>query len=299
MWIVAVTVWTMACQSGPRVLPTSSTAEQGTNTSRTITTAHFVIHWQPAETTDAEVKAVQDRAELAYSRYSQLLGAQRMPTKPIAVRLNGDAEGGRGSTVSTEAGELILVRFPGPGGGYEASLTHELTHQIRWALWTNTKFQTHAFLFIEEGFAEILATEAGLPSQGFPTYGFPVAVAAGTWLKSNQALPLQDLVRRHAALNFRCMPQAYTLRLSFMTYVREKYGLEPIVRLAYWPEPLRPEDIEQVLGASLDTLASHWKAWLERQYAATKDADEQSAAFRQSPIRFFPVCGPDVLTAGS
>jgi hypothetical protein len=239
---------------------------------------------------------VRERAEASYGRFSQLLGQARMPARTLDVRLKGDAQRGQMPTVSADAGELILVRFPGPEGGYEASLSHELMHQIRWELWTNPKLQTSAFLFVEEGFAELLAVEAGFPSTGFPTYGFPLAVAAGTWLHSNESLPIPNLISNHAALNFRCMPQAYTLRLSFMLYLRERFGLQPIVRLAYWSQALRPEDIEQVLGVNLEVLSLEWTAWAIRKYENVKDAKEQSKMFRtNTPIQYFEVCGPEVL----
>lgn len=286
--VLSVSILVSSCKSMPSVKEDVS-ADQSRKTS------HFVIRWQPGMATDAEVDAVQARAEASHARFSELLGRDRMPNQLLSIRLKGDAMRGEMPTVSPDSGELILVRFPGVGGGYEAALSHELMHQIRWHLWTNPKLQTDAFLFVEEGLAEALATEAGYPSKGFPTYGFPVSIAAGTWLKSDRALPIPNLIRNHKALNFRCMPQAYTLRLSFMMYLRERFGLAPLIRLGYWPEPLRAEHIEKALGADLESVAGDWKAWAMRQYDSEMDAAQQSTSFlTKTPIRYFEVCASDV-----
>lgn len=129
----------LACKTAPSPVPAGSTDHSRA-------THHFVIRWTSSAATEGEVDAVEARAEGSYARFSQLLGHERMPKRILGVRLKGDAQRGEGSTVSTEAGELVLVRFPGPGGGYDASLSHELMHQVRWDMWTNPKLQTDAFL---------------------------------------------------------------------------------------------------------------------------------------------------------
>jgi hypothetical protein len=275
------------CRPAP---PAPATAPSGA-----LTTPHFTLAF-PGEP-ESVAEAVGARAEEAYARLHALLGAARMPAGRLSLRLAGEGGPGQYPTVDAKTGEILLFRYPGPGGGYEASLAHELVHALRWSLWTDPARQTDAFLFLEEGFAEILAAEAGFPSGGFPTFGFPAAVAAGAWLKSGRDLPIPELVRRHTALNFRCMAQAYPLRLSFMSYLRQRFGLAPLIALAYAEAPLRPEDLERAFGAGLAALAADWRAWALREHEAVADADAQAKAYlERTPIRYFDVCGADVLT---
>ena len=267
-----------------------------TTAEHSLETPHFLIRWADGAATDAEVAAVRDRGERALARYHELLGPERLPTGRLGVILEGDAKHGEVPTVSMDTGDLLLFRFPGVGGGYEAPLAHELMHALRWRLTKDPARATDTFLFVEEGFAETMAVEAGFPSLGFPTFGFPVAVAAGTWIESGQDIPLADLVRHHGALNFRCMAQAYNLRLSFMTYLRQRVGLEPLIRLAYASEPLRPEALERVAGEDLSALGQHWRSWARAQYDAVADHQVQAALYREkTPIHYFNVCGPEVL----
>jgi hypothetical protein len=239
----------------------------------------------------AEVEAVRDRAALALPRLLGILGL-RPSQLPVAIRLAGDGGSGRYSTVDPNSGEVILYRFVGDGGGYEASLVHELVHALRRHRWTDPQRQTDPALFLEEGLAEVVAVEVGFPSTGFPLYGASLDVAAGQWIDRGEDLDPADLVRRHNALNFSCMPQAYTLRLSFITYLRERFGLASLVALAEAPPPLDEDAFVQAFEVSLDELSTAWRAWATTRYAAASDASSQARAYRDA-VKYFPVCARD------
>ena len=146
----------------------------------------------------------------------------------------------------------------------------------------------HAYLFWEEAFSELMAREAGFPSLGFPLYGTEPDIAAASL--GAEALPVDQLIREHRALNFRCMAQAYVERISFMMFLRERFGLAPLVEIAWADQPLEVAHIEQVLGTSMDVLVAEH----ERRVAAagvTSGAAEAMASFREkTPIRFLPMC---------
>jgi hypothetical protein len=54
--------------------------------------------------------------------------------------------------------------------------------------------------------------------------------------------------------------------------------------------------IEKVLGVDLDALSRDLTTWATRQFDTEKGGIEQSKAFRSNtPIRYFEVCGTEVL----
>jgi hypothetical protein len=239
---------------------------------------------------------VIDRAEKGWAKIVPLLGADRAPKERLVIRLEGDAKDGQIPTVDPASRTLLLYRLQGPGGDYSASLVHELVHVFRWPVWSTPKLQTDSLVYLEEALAELVAVEAGFPSQGFPTYGTPLAVVAGAWLATAEDLPVDVLIRRHKELNFRCMAQAYGLRLAFATWVRERTGLAALVRLANSDEPLTPTDLEKAFGGSLSSLASEWKTAALASFAALPDAQQQATRYRrETPIRYFNVCGAGEL----
>lgn len=282
------------CRSVPLAGESDSAPEPDAGAAYGVLTPHFFLRWSKGQASPAEVEAVQQRAEAAYARYSELLGPERMPAKRINVRLAGDAPPDGASAVSAETGELTLVRFPASRVGYAAAVAREVVHALRWSLWTQPKLQTDPFLFLEEGFAEVMAAEAGFPSEGFPTYGFPVAVAAGGWLQSGKDLPIPTLALQHRAVYPRCKAQAAALGLSFFTYLRERFGLDPLIRLAYAEEPLDAAGLLRVFHADLATLGQEWKAWALQQFTAAQSPEQQAADYwEHTPIHALKVCGPD------
>ncbi|MDP3504067.1 MAG: hypothetical protein Q8S33_27260 [Myxococcales bacterium] len=206
----------------------------------------------------------------------------------------GDALHHEVPTVDPQTGEVWLYRNPGPGGEASASLVHELVHALRWPLWRNAAFQTSTQLFVEEALAELVATEAGFPSAGFPTWGVSRTVAAGSWVSANEDLPIERLIREHVPLNFQCMAQAYVLRLSFMGAMQKRVGLAALVKTATGDTGLTPEQLELALGGSLPHLGAEWRSQLLADFAATPGAQEQANRYRnETPIQYLPRCAAD------
>ncbi len=280
-------VWSMGCRPAP-----AGSAPPAVDI--VVERPNLSVDAAPGAATESEIRRVRDLAERAYTRYAQVLGPDRMPSRTIAIRLAGDAADGQVSTVSPESGAIVLYRHPGPGGGYESSLAHELMHAVRWDIWKQANLRTEPFLFLEEGLAELMAIEAGLPSTGFPTYGHDIVLAAGTWIASDLDLPISELVTRHSQLNFRCMPQAYTLRLSFLLFVRERVGLDALVDVAFDPRPLSLARLEATLGAPIEAVARTWRGHALRQFAGLNGREQRRRDYLEgTPVRYFTVCDPN------
>lgn len=281
-------VWLVACRLSPtRVSP--PIGELGMDPPLSVDAA-------PGAATELEIRRVRELADTAYARYTRLLGRDRMPSRPISILLAGDADDGQVSTVSPESGVVVLYRHRGAGGGYTSSIAHEMMHALRWDIWKQASRRTEPFLFVEEGFAELMAIEVGLPSTGFPTYGHDISVAAGTWIASDLDLPIRALVTQHSQLNFRCMPQAYTLRLSFVLYLRERIGLDALVRLAFASQPLDLVSLEAATGAPIDEVAAEWRTQTSQRFEALTNRERRERDYLDlTPIRYFPVCDPNTV----
>jgi len=261
-------------------------------------TAHFDVFYQPGETTEAEVSAVSTRAEAGHASLTTKLGADRLP-QMVTMVLDGDALGADGSLravshVSVETGAMVLYRFPGEGGGYEASVVHELVHAARLEL---TREHLPVFGagwgFVEEGFAEVMAREAGHGSVGFPTYGVPLDVVAGQWLVRGEGLPLTALLKRHGELNGRCSAQAYSQRVSFFTMLAARFGIERVIAWAYSADAVDSARFLKVFGEPMATVFASWEPWARQRYAATPDADALATRYRTTtPVQYVPVCHP-------
>ena len=98
---------------------------------RALDGAHFEITWQPDAATSEEATRVLERAEAARDKLGVLLGKERVGEKHFRIKLAGDGSPRETPTVDPQTGEIILYRFPGEGGAYEAPLAHELGHAIR------------------------------------------------------------------------------------------------------------------------------------------------------------------------
>ena len=257
---------------------------------------HVDVRWREPESTPTEAKIVLEHAERSWERIATILGPGRAPQHRLTIRLEGDAERGEIPTVDLDTGEVVLVRLQGVGGAYESSLTHEMVHAFRLDLVRQKQLQTDAFIYLEELLAELVAMEAGFPSQGFPTYGYPVEIVAGAWIERDEDLPIPTLIRHHLALNFRCLPQAYGLRLAFGTWLRSRVGLDRLIQLGYKEEPLTPEGMEQALGSSLASLSAEWRKDAAAQFETVKEGTKKAREYRErTPIQYFPVCTRDAL----
>jgi hypothetical protein len=265
-------------------------APAGPTTMHKLTTTNFDVEWDEPTSTEAEAKAVADRAEKARAKYVELIGDGRVGDAHMYIRLAGEGKGRKYPSVEAETRDIRLYRYPGPGGEYDASIPHELVHAIRWARWRKPERQTEIGLFYEEAFAEMLAREAGLPSTGFPLYGVDPNVAAATFFERGEALPIQRIINEHRDVNFRCMAQTYVERVAFMAYLRRRVGFEKLVTLADVDAPLNIDLFEEQLGVKLpEVIASFEKE--ARATGQRPEAREAGKAYREkTPIRLFPIC---------
>lgn len=246
------------------------------------------------ERSDKEWELVRQRAEAALPRLMELFpGAEEQ--LPLRIRLGGEGGPGRFPNVDPDNGTIVLYRYPGPGGSYEASLVHEMVHALRRPFWSVPTRQTDLMLFLEEGITELSAEHVGFASTGFPLYGFPVAVSVGHWIDQELAISPATLARRHRELNFRCMPQAYSIRLSFMHFLVGRVGLPALIALASRALPINEQEFSRFFGAALDELADQWREWARAQWQQTPNAQEQARAWRQmAGITALPVCDRDI-----
>jgi hypothetical protein len=145
--------------------------------------------------------------------------------------------------------------------------------------------------FLEEGFAELMATRIEPDTLPFPYYGFPRPVVVGQWFLNNQAPPLQTLMARHAWLNLHCLTQAYSLQGSFFQYLSATFGQEAMLHLAYTEEQVTPALFRQLFGRAFDTLATEWREHSLRQFWAVPEALHLAQEYRQK-TRDIYVCQP-------
>jgi hypothetical protein len=187
-------------------------------------------------------------------------------------------------------GRIHLLRYPGPGRGYGSKLGHELVHAFRLD-WQRRHRRDPGYGFVEEGFAELMAIRLEPDTLPFPYYGVPRPVVVGQWLLANEAPPLQTLLERHGWLNLHCLLQAYALRGSFFLYLRETFGQEAVLRLAYTEEPVTPALFGQIFGRDFETLATEWRAQALQQFWAVPEAPQLAHDYRtKTPAARSYVC---------
>ncbi len=244
----------------------------------------------------ADVEPVRERAVAALpALVERLPGAEAQ--LPLRVRLMGEGDSTHVPTVDPDTGTILLYRFPGAGGDYDASLVHEMVHALRLPHWQTPERQTNLALFFEEGLAEVLARSIGFGSTGFPLFGTEPTVAVGHWIETNQLVSPARLARNHLALNFRCMPQAYSIRLSFVDFLVTAHGLDTLVSLTSGPVPVDEASLEAAYGASLDDLVDAWRIAVTSTWQALPEGQTKAEAWAAHPaIAHFPSCSAPQAT---
>jgi hypothetical protein len=78
------------------------------------------------------------------------------------------------------SGRIHLFRFARLGGSYLGELGHETVYACRME-WRSRRQRArgYGYRFVDESFAEYIATRAGLYSTAFLYYGSPVHLVAG------------------------------------------------------------------------------------------------------------------------
>jgi hypothetical protein len=259
-------------------------------------TTHFRLSWNASQSSPQEVTAVQERLEGTWDKLAEWVGSSRMPTAKVEVQLEGDGMREHQPPNFPHVGEhgrVHLFRYPGGvSGAYERQLVHETIHSIRSLIGLHAQHEADwdsGFGFVEEGFAEMLAREVEPAQPGFPVFGLDFDIAAASWLNSPNNIPMTMLMHRHE-LNQHCMKQAYPLRASFMKFLLETYGHDRVLELGYPRGPVDDALYSTLFGKTPDELVAAWKPWALARLARHADAAQATAAYLDSPMKFFPLC---------
>ena len=249
-------------------------------------TEHLRILWNDGDADADIVERLSNQGERFYASITERL--QQEPGAPIILLLQGPAEkpnAPRGYPHVDNFGNIHLYTY-GPGfDSYLSPLAHEMVHVFRMDRRGNRDW------FAEEGIAEFIALRVDPSLDGFPWYGTTLVVAAGQWVASNEAIPLDDLRTRHKELNQPCKAQSYTLRASFFVYLGDRYGDDKVLAFARKLPAGSLEDYEEFFGLSFGGLEAQWRTDLMDEYNSIEDVAELSRRYRKNtPIQYMPVC---------
>lgn len=263
--------------------------------SNSTSTTHFKVYWNSSETTATEVLAVKTAAEKSFTLLHTFLGSKNIPAKKNIIELEGAAQRPDGSFKYPHVDSLArihLFRYPGQGGVYEASLTHELVHAFRTPLLSKHLTDWNSgFGFVEEAFAEYVARSVQPIGTGFTNYGYELSLVVGQWIKRDLDVPLVNLIQQHNQLSLKCMIQSYPERASFFFFLESKFGRARLLSFAYQQEPMSTTSFAKTFGPSFDDLATEWRKSAITQYEAIPNAENQAHAYwHNTPAKYFPYC---------
>jgi hypothetical protein len=247
-------------------------------------TEHFVLLARKGEATAEQLRLAGERAEAWFAPLRELLGEERMPTVKLQVLLEGSGlETGANSHVDG-AGRIHLYRFTEQFEDHLDSLLHEMVHAFR-------RTEKEPFLgFDEEGLAQAIEAHLWPERSTFPLFGFSPDVVAG-YLQANElAIPLGALRLLHGTYTRRCALQTYALRASFFAFLRQTYGIEAVIALAY-DHAGESDSYAAAFGAPFGELIASWSVWLESRYRQIPDRDARWRRYRtESPAQYQPIC---------
>ncbi len=221
-----------------------------------------MIRSNDASLSAEELERLRLGMEADYDAVASFLGASRLPSAPIEVVFEGDmfVAGQRRIPHVDALGRVHLYRSPGPKGSYLGSFPHELVHALRAIIPDRMRLLAqHGARFLEEGFAEAVALEAGRSIDIYPYFGTEPDAVVAYLLDTGRDVPLRSLLERHRELNLSCEMQSYPLRASFMRYVARKVGQERFIELAYSRGPFGARMYEEATGLAFDELVSAWR----------------------------------------
>jgi hypothetical protein len=258
---------------------------------RTLTTEHFVLHYQGAKT-PSDLALEEEDLEFRYAQLASTLGAE--PAGPVTVWEfpNADVKKalvGAGHTLYAKpwTREIFLQaeRFP------SSRLRHELAHvfagafgdrlfgiALAWHFHGPLPVPTLAMGLVE-GLAE--AADASDP------YGdATIHQDAAAMIADGLAPPLASVVG--AGFSAQSGPRAYTLAGSFSAFLLETRG----------PERLRAlyrsaGNFTDVYHAPLPDLEEEWRQFLRRQPVSPREKARASEQFRR-PAIFKKVCAREL-----
>jgi hypothetical protein len=259
---LVLSLLTIACDRSPRFLypdhPTGLAVKALNDTGftwQTRETEHFRVHFQPGSYAAAHEDAFLKDAEQAREIGLRILGEKdfipridvfHLTSRDQMKRITGYGVRGWADPGSRT---VLLVR----SGAANQGERHEITHVLSHNLWGPSKdWLTTGWM------SEAVATYAGGPCSG---YNIDEIVAYLD--RQGELIPLDSL-----ALNFRSFNDlvAYLQAGSFIGYLRETYGLQPI--RALWERGF--DGFEIILGKAPAAADAEWRSHLRAKYPEPK-----------------------------
>ncbi len=249
-----------------------------------VQTEHLVIEWGDGAL-DGEIESAKTNGEKFYVAVRDMLGYE--PPAKVVVVLGGpfEQDGKRLHPRVDAFGRILLYKYEESGSSYFNALAHEMVHVFRFGRAASADW------FFEEGFAEFVALRVDPSLDGFPWYGFPVAIVAGQWVVSGEDIPLEALRTQHNALNLPCRAQAYSLRSAFFEYLGRTHGDDGVIAMSKEEHAGAVADYQKFFGKDFSSLATEWHGALRAQFEAIPAHEELARRFRkESPMQYQPVC---------
>ncbi|MCE7993078.1 MAG: hypothetical protein HEP71_13910 [Roseivirga sp.] len=248
---------------------------------------HFVLQWNAGQSSEKEIDEAAAFAEEAYSKLSDLLGKENMPTVKLIMTFRGegvDPETYKKSVPHVDGqGRIHLYRFD--SGGYLGAVAHEMVHAVR----VNTLPRWERFF--EEGLASAIAYHLYPNTKAFARYGYPLDVVAGYWLVSGKGIPLETMRVQHNRLNLKCSFQTYVMREDFFNYLAETYGMKKLMAFAYAANVGHVDAYPEHWDKPFGELVSDWENDLRKRYHAYEGAEGLADEyFKNTPVRYSKAC---------
>lgn len=248
---------------------------------------HFVLQWNAGQSSSEEIAEASVFAEETFSKLTQLLGQQHMPTEKLIMTFRGegvDPETYKKSVPHVDGqGRIHLYRFE--SGGYLGALAHEIVHAIR----VNALPRWERFF--EEGLASAIAYHLYPDTKTFARYGYPLEVVAGYWLVSGKGIPMETMRVQHNRLNLKCSFQTYVMREDFFNYLVVNYKMEKLLAYAYSEDVGYIDAYQDHWAKTFAQLVSEWELDLRKRYNAYEGATELAGEyFKNTPVQYSKAC---------
>lgn len=255
-------------------------------------TTHFRLCWQSPTISETEIATLRSALERGLGKIRAFLGAQSSLSLPVRLHEKG---GAKEAPHVDSNGVIHLYRFDTPMGGLLQGIPHEIVHALRHE--RNTRLYGRDLdhwpsgaIFVEEGFAEFVASEIAGPHTSFSTFGRRLDLLAGYWLATGQSIPL-DTLFRNPELAPKCAAQSYPLRASFVKFLFEEGGKTPLLALMNHSSPFVPELLPRFFRYDAERLFSLWRRWALRRYRALRNTEAALIDLRKNtPIFRMPLC---------
>ncbi len=241
--------------------------------------SHFTVIGSSPQSSMEEAQAVLQHAESMRLRFSDLLGNRFDPQQKIFILLEGPFIE-QGPYFDQEG--VHLFRYSQEENGYLALLTHELGHAFREPYYIEYEpWKWPQFAYYDEAFAEYLAQLVESAKTGFPFYGHPEDIVAGSMVVDGTGIPQDTLRENNDFVNESCNIQAYALRASWCRFVHERYGWGTLLDLVYGAEEPTREMASLTLGENLSKVDSLWSSWLQDRFNQYENASVLASRFRE------------------